>query len=584
MSLRSPIVTVLGHVDHGKSSILDAIRGSNIVATEAGAITQAIGASIIPLDIVKERCGILLKDKQFSIPGLLFIDTPGHAAFTNLRKRGGNLADIAVVVIDINEGFQPQTIETIEILRNYKTPFIIAANKMDLIPGYKKKAQFVLKDIEEQNPAWITEFETRMYTIVGKMHELFGMESERFDRIESFTKQIAIIPTSAPTNHGIAELLMVLTGLAQKFLEETLKLDVSGPGKGTVLEVKETIGFGATIDVILYDGTIKVNDTLVIGGVDQPLITKIRALLEPNPLMEMRDKKSKYRNIKEATAATGLRIAAPDLDKAIAGMPIRIAYNAAEAQQVGEELQAEVSEVMIATDDEGVIIKADTLGSLEAMNVLLKEKNIGIKRASVGPITKKDMAEANANFERDPITAAILGFNIPNEPSTENIKIITSNVIYRLIDELELWQAEMQRKQQAKELDNMIRPCKLEVLQNCIFRQSNPCVAGVEILAGEVRNGIPLMNKEGKLLTNIKSMERSKENVQTAKKGEQLALSLPNVIAGRQLFEHDILYSAMPEDHFREMKRLAKFLSKDEITVLKEIAEIKRKDNPLWGV
>jgi translation initiation factor 5B len=586
MALRSPIVSVLGHVDHGKSSILDAIRGSNIVATEAGAITQAIGASIIPLDIIKQRCGAMLAATKttLTIPGLLFIDTPGHAAFTNLRRRGGNLADIAVVVVDINEGFQPQTIETVEILRNYKTPFILAANKIDLIPGYRKRAELVLKDIAEQDPAWITEFETRMYRLVGQLHERFGMESERFDRVESFTKQIAIIPTSALSNHGISELLMVLTGLAQKYLEESLKLDVDGPGKGTILEVKETVGFGATIDVILYDGQVRVNDILVIGGVDNAIITKVRALLEPNPLQEMRDRKSKYRNIKEATAATGLRIAAPDLDRALAGMPVRVAQSPADVARIGEELQREVNEVLVATDEDGIIIKADTLGSLEAMGVLLREKGIRIKRASVGPIAKKDIADAQANAESDPLSAVILGFNIPSEESTETVRIITSNVIYSLMEEFEAWQEAERKAEQAKELDAMVRPCKVEVLQGCIFRQSNPCVAGVEVVAGELRTGTPLMNKDGRQLTVVKSMERNKESVAVARRGEQLAVSMPDVVAGRQLFEHDILYSAVPEEQFREIKRLAKYLTKDEVTALKEIAEIRRRDNPLWGV
>src|SRR5210317_242342 len=155
MSTRSPIVSVLGHVDHGKSSILDSIRGSNIVSGEAGAITQAIGASIIPLDVVKKKCGKLLDalNMKFSIPGLLFIDTPGHAAFTTLRKRGGSLADIAVVVVDINEGFKPQTIEAIEILRAAKTPFIIAANKVDKIGGFRKRdGQSILELITSQEP------------------------------------------------------------------------------------------------------------------------------------------------------------------------------------------------------------------------------------------------------------------------------------------------------------------------------------------------------------------------------------------------------------------------------------------------
>ena len=586
MAIRSPIVSVMGHVDHGKSSVLDAIRDTNILATEAGAITQAIGASIIPLDVIKRKCGTLMQAMkvQFTIPGLLFIDTPGHAAFTNLRKRGGNLADIAIVVIDINEGFRPQTIEAIEILRNYKTPFIIAANKVDLISGYKKKSDMILKDISEQDPAWITTFETKMYEIVGQMYERFQMQAERFDRIESFTKQIAIVPTSALNKHGISELLVVLTGLAQKFLEENLKLDVTGPGKGTVLEVKETQGFGATVDAILYDGVVKVNDTVVIGGMDAPVVTKIRALLEPLPLAEMRDKKSKYKSIKEAHAATGLKIAAPELDKVVAGMPLRIAPTPKDVERISAEIQSEVQEVLIQTDREGIVVKADTLGSLEALGVLLREKNIGVRKASVGAITKKDIIDAESNYDNDPLTAVILGFNIPKEASTDRVKIITSDVIYHIIEELERWQAEERKRQEAKELDNFIRPVKVEVLQNCIFRQSNPCVAGVEVLAGVLKPGVPLMNREGRNLTSVKTIERNKESVSQLLKGEQAALSLPNVIAGRQLFEHDVLYSAIPEDQFRQMKTLTKFLRGDEIQVLKEIAEIKRKEQPLWGI
>ncbi len=586
MAIRSPIVSVMGHVDHGKSSVLDAIRDTNILATEAGAITQAIGASIIPLDVIKRKTGSLLQamNLQFTIPGLLFIDTPGHAAFTNLRKRGGNLADIAVVVIDLNEGFRPQTIEAIEILRNYKTPFIIAANKIDVIGGYKKKSDLVLKDIEQQDPAWITAFETRMYEIVGQLYEKFNIQAERFDRIESFTKQVAIVPTSALHKHGISELLVVLTGLAQRFLEENLRLEASGPGKGTVLEVKETTGFGITIDVILYDGTIKVNDTIVIGGMDTAVIAKVRALLEPQPLAEMRDKKSKFKSIKEATAATGLKIAAPDLDKVVAGMPLRVAPTPKDAAAIAAEIQAEVEEVLVGTDKEGLVIKADTLGSLEALGVLLRDKQIPVRKASVGAITKKDIIDAESNWDNDPLTAVILGFNIPREQSTEKVRIITSDIIYRLIEEFEQWQEAERKKQQAKELDQYTRPCKVEVLQNCIFRQSNPCVAGIEVLAGTLKAGMPLMNKEGKQLTSVKSIERNKESVQTLLKGEQAALALPNVIAGRQLFEHDVLYSAIPEDDFRELKRLTKHMNKDELNIMKEIAEIKRKEQPLWGV
>ena len=586
MALRSPIVSVLGHVDHGKSSLLDAIRESNIVATEAGRITQAIGASIIPKETILKRCGALLKAMrlELTIPGLLFIDTPGHAAFTSLRKRGGALADIAVVCVDLREGFKPQTIEAVEILRAAKTPFVVAANKIDLIPGYRKRADAVLADIAAQDPAWITAFETRMYELVGQLHERFGMECERFDRVESFTKQIAIVPTSAIGRHGIAELLMVLAGLAQKFLEETLKLDVDGPGKGTVLEVKETIGFGATVDVILYDGQIRRNDTIVIGGIDEAVITKVRALLEPAPLQEMRDKKAKYQQLQEATAATGLRIAAPDLDKATAGMPLRVAPIGTDPAEIAAQLQAEVRASLVEPDPEGVIIKADTLGSLEALTVLLRERNIGVRKASIGAVSKRDLADAEANADADPLTAAIVGFNVGGEASTDRVQVITGNVIYEICDRFEAWQAQVRKRQQADELGTLTRPCKIEVLANCIFRQSNPCVAGVEVRAGTLVNGMPLMSRKGQSLTSVKGIQRNKESVTDAKLGEQVAISLPNVTAGRQVNERDILYSAMTEEQYRKLKTLTKFLTPDEVQALREIADIMRDENPLWGV
>jgi translation initiation factor 5B len=338
MAVRKLICSVVGHVDHGKSSILDRIRGTSVVAGEAGAITQAIGASIIPLPILKKVCGDLL-DKlgmKITIPGLLFIDTPGHAAFTNLRKRGGSLADIAV----------------------YKLEF----------------------------------------------------QAERFDRVSDYAKELAIVPVSAMTGDGIPELLMVIVGLAQKFLEKGLDIDTDGPAKGVILEVKESKGLGTTLDVILFDGTLKKNDTVVIGGLEKPIVAKVRALLEPAPLAEMMEKKTKFVQIPEAVAATGVKISAPGIDAAVAGMPIR-SCKPEEVEQVGKEIQEQVEEVVVETDQGGLILKADTLGSLEAMITMLRQKNFPIRRATIGDVSKKDILLAQSNKESDPFSACILGCN-----------------------------------------------------------------------------------------------------------------------------------------------------------------------------
>lgn len=583
--IRNPIVSVLGHVDHGKSSLLDAIRESDIVSTEAGGITQAIGASIIPLEIIEKKCkGLLSKTKiKFTLPGLLFIDTPGHAAFTTLRKRGGSIADIAIVVIDINEGFRPQTIEAIEILKSYKTPFVIAANKLDLVQNYKKKNEFIIRDIEEQDEEVRTLIETKIYKIVGEIYDRFHINSERFDRVEDYTKQVAIIPCSAITKIGIPELLMVITGLAQKYLENQLKIEVECFGKGTILEVKETKGLGTTIDVILYDGCIKVNDFIVIGGVDKPIVTKVRALLEPAPLSEMRDVKSRFIRVKEVSAATGVKIAAPGLENTVAGMPLKVSTEE-RLEEDKEEIMRIVKETKISVEKEGIIIKADTIGGLEALHKLLKEKNIPIRKAEIGPITKKDIVDAEAIYEKNPFYAVILGFNIPAEQSIEKVKIITAPIIYQIIEEFEKWQCELKEALASKEIENLVRPCKLELLPNCVFRQSNPAIIGVEVIAGVLKPNAPLMNKAGEAIAVVKTIQREKENVQKVVRGEQVAISLPGIIVDRHLCEEHFLLSDIPENDFRKLKELKRFLCGEEIELLKEIAAIKREKKPLWGV
>jgi translation initiation factor 5B len=582
-NLRQPIIGVLGHVDHGKTKVLDKIRGSATQIGESGGITQAIGASIIPLHVVQKICGSLLNNQKFTIPGLLFIDTPGHAAFTTLRKRGGSIADIAILVIDINEGFKPQTLESIEILKSAKTPFVIAANKIDLVPGYKQKEKLIIKNINSQDPFTNEQIETKLYEIVGKLSEL-GIESERFDRIEDYTKQIAICPVSAINGDGISELLMVIMGLAQKYLEQSLNLHVEGNAKGTVLEVKETTGLGKTMDVIIYDGVLKRNDNIIIGGIDKHIETRVKALLEPLPLKEMRDKKTKFKGVKEIIAATGVKISAPDIDNVIAGMPLQSYDNNKES--VIQEIQKEVTDVLIETTSSGIVIKADTLGSLEALTFLLKEKDIPVRRASIGIISKKDIIDAESNYDKDPLQAVILGFNVERDndvASNDKVKIITNDIIYKIIEELELWQIQQKDIMQAKALDELTRPCKFEFMINHTFRQNNPAIIGCDIIEGKLTTNTQVL-KEGNIVGKVKSIQLDKENKREVTKNNQVAVSIDGVTVGRQLKEGEMLYTFIPENDFRKIKKLSKYLSKGEIQVLKEVAEIMRKNNPIWGV
>lgn len=589
-NLRSPIVILLAHVDHGKTSILDSIRGSAVAAGEAGGITQAIGASIIPLETIKKMCGGFLEKMKIDLklPGLLFIDSPGHAAFSNIRKRGGNLADIAILVVDINEGLRPQTIESIEILKNYKTPFIVAANKIDLISGWKGTARETgtsfLASFASQSEQVKQVFETKLYELVGALHE-HGFESERFDRVSDYTKQLVIVPISAKTKEGLPELLMSLAGLTQKFMLSCLNCDTSGEAKGTIIEVKEAQGLGVCLDVILYDGSLKRGDTIVFGTMDEPKETKIRALLEPKPLSEMRDKKTKFNNVSTAFAATGVKISAPGLELACAGMPI-VSCKSTSVEDAKEEIRKEIAEVLIETGDEGIIVKADTLGSLEALIGILRDKNIPIRRADIGNVNKKDITSCQSTVEKDPMHSVILGFNVVDASGfpSEKAKIIANNVIYKLIEDFESWQEEVKKRLESAKLDAITMPCKIELLKGYLFRQNNPAVIGCEVLSGKLKVGMPLMNKNGERVTEVKSMQLEKESVSEAEKGKQIAVAFPNVTVGRQINEGDILFSYISEDDFKKLKELKAQLSKEDVEVIKEIAEIMRKENSLWGI
>jgi translation initiation factor 5B len=575
---------VLGHVDHGKSSILDAIRETNIIATEAGAITQAIGASLVPLDAIRKRCGPLLDQVKgdFDFPGLLFIDTPGHAAFTSLRKRGGAMADIAILVVDITEGFQPQTEEAVEILKQSGTPFIIAANKVDLVPGYERHEQYFMRDLKEQSTNVQQKIDTLLYELVGDLHEVVQMPAERFDRVDDYTKQVAIVPCSAVEGIGIPELLMVVTGVAQRYLGDRLKVDVDGPARGSILEVKEEQGMGTTLDVILYDGTLDVDDRIVIGGLHQPIVTKVRALLEPAPMSEMRDKKGKFRRVDHVSAATGVKIVAPGLDDALAGMPVWEIDRDEEA--VTEEVQRQVESVMIDTGEEGIIVKADSIGSLEALLQILREEEIPVAKASVGDVTKKDIAAAKSSREKNDLHGAILGFNVTSSVSPDMVKVITGDIIYRLVDALEDWQDEQQEAMEQAKLEHLNRPFKVQYMRGYTFRQNNPAVVGVQVMQGIMKVGSPLMTKDGTPVGMVKSIQLEQENISKSEAGQRVAISIPGVTTGRQIEEGDILYSGLSDDEFRKLKKLRDYLREDEIEVMKEIAEMKRKENPLWGV
>ncbi len=589
MKIRSPIVSVLGHVDHGKTTLLDFIRGSTIASKEAGGITQHIGATEIPIETIQNICGDFIGKLtiQKDIPGLFFIDTPGHEAFTSLRKRGGALADLAILIVDINEGFKPQTFEALNILKMYKTPFIIAANKIDRLFGWDSHENSSFSEsFSKQAKNVQLGLDKQIYELVGILHKE-GFQSERFDRITDFSSQISIIPISAKSGEGIVELLAMLLGLAQEYLTEQLKIEENSPAKGTVLEIKEETGLGVTIDTIIYDGILKKDDEIALMEVGDVLITKIRSILRPLPLEEMRDSKKKFKKVNEVVAAAGIKIVAPNLDNVISGSPLRVTH---EGDHVKEEILREIEDITIHTNDNGVMAKADTLGSLEALVNLLQSMDIPIRTAEIGDVSKRDVINASIVQQEDPSHGVIIAFNVKVHPTAQEelanseIKLFSGNVIYQITEEYDLWIKNKEKEQRQKWLDAIIKPGKIRIIPKLVFRQSKPAIAGIEVLSGTIKQGLPLMNNNGHVVGSIESMQDKGDNLPSISKGQKVAMAIKDAIIGKDVEEGDDLYIDIPEKHYKILEREFKDkLSEDEFETLNEILTIKRKVDPDWG-
>ncbi|MEA3229279.1 MAG: translation initiation factor IF-2 [archaeon] len=586
--IRQPIISVLAHVDHGKTTLLDYIRGSTVAAKEAGGITQHIGATEIPISQIKNICSSQIKDWHIKInfPGLLFIDTPGHEAFTLLRKRGGNLADIAILVIDVTEGFKPQTDEALTILKQYKTPFIIAANKIDKLSGWQIKKHACFKESYENQRDHIKEaLDTAIYKLIGQFYER-GFSVERFDRIEEFTKQVPIVPISAMHGEGIPELLTILSGMTQKYLEKKLEINPKGEGKGTVLEVKEVKGLGTTIDIILYDGIIRAGDTLVIGNPGGAQVTKVKALLKTKPMKEIMVEKQ-FSSVPEVVAASGLKISASNIENIIAGVPVRALHTISGLDTAKSEVNHEIENIEIETENEGVIIKTDTIGSLEAMVKVLSDLGVPIKKAKIGHVLRKEIMELKAVDKKHRI---VFAFNVNIMPEAEkeagdtDTKIFKNKVIYRLLEDYEEYQKHIEELKKLEIIKGVTRPGHIKQAIGYIFRQSKPAIAGFDVVEGTIMENTQLMKRDGTIIGKVHQLQENGKNVKECKIGSRVAISIDGAVIGRNLKEGDELFTVMSKKDYKILKKNIELISNNEKNALETIAEIMEKKDKFWNI
>jgi translation initiation factor 5B len=584
--LRQPILSLLGHVDHGKTTLLDRIAGSVRAAGEAGGITQHIGAVEIPQEAVLDICRGILPIEQFRVPGLLIVDTPGHRSFETMRRRGGALADLAVLVVDCREGVMPQTRESVQILKHEKTPFAVALTKIDLLPGWRRPSGPLplAQAIAKSGPEYAAALDARVYAVAESLLDL-GFSADRFDRVSDFTRNLGIVPVSAKSGVGVPELLGLLVGLAQRFLETELARSTER-AEATILERSEQKGLGPVAAIILYRGRLRVGDEFAFTGRSGPRESRVRGLYRPAPARRAHAAKGgRMRSEHEVRAAAGVYLSAPGVEEALPGGLLKVIHRPEDREEV-RALLAEETRPVTELAETGIQIAADTLGGLEALAFECREASIPIHGAEVGPVSRP-MILRSASV-RDPLHRAVLAFNVPVLPDAvppalaSSVKVLEGDVMYRLLEQYSTWKAERAQQLAEQRRDELAHPAKFTVLPGFVFRTSKPAIVGIKVLAGTLRPGVRLLRADGSELGVLKSLQKENEPVKEAEAGSELAASIDGAIVHRTLEEGDTVYVSLAESAVRTLRSLP--LSEPEKAVLEEVVKLRRvRSGPFWG-
>lgn len=510
-NLRSPICCILGHVDTGKTKLLDKIRQTNVQEGEAGGITQQIGATYFPVEAIKQKTAVINRDGkfEFKVPGLLVIDTPGHESFSNLRSRGSSLCNIAILVVDIMHGLEPQTLESMKLLRDRKTPFVVALNKIDRLYGWKKIDNNGFQEsLALQTKGVQNEFKNRLDQTKVAFAEQ-GFNAELFYENKSMARYVSLIPTSAHTGEGIPDMLKLIIQLTQERMVGSLMY--LSEVQATVLEVKQIEGFGMTIDVILSNGILREGDRILLCGTDGVIKTNVRALLTPERLKELR-LKSQYVHNKEVKAALGVKIVAPGLEKAIAGSRLLVAGPDDDEDDIEDELLNDLESLFsrVEKTGRGVSVQASTLGSLEALLDFLKDCKIPVANVQIGPVSKRDVMQCGVMLEKSPDYAVMLCFDVKVEREAaeyaeqNGIKIFTADIIYHLFDSFTKHMDELLEKKKEDSKMLAVFPCVLRPV--AVFNKTSPIVVGVDVIEGQLKMNTPIAVIKQNATTNLKEI------------------------------------------------------------------------------
>ena len=568
--LRAPIVCVLGHVDAGKTKILDKLRHSNVQLGEAGGITQQIGATFIPMENIQSHISKI--DERFHtktrIPGILLIDTPGHASFTNLRSRGSSLCDIAVLILNIDKGIEKQSVESLDLLRMRKTPFIIALNQIDRTYNWRRFDWSGFEDSyrkqkDQQKRLFDEKVEQNKMQFIKN-----NINAELYYKNTNMKEYVNMVPTSAITGEGLPDLLGLLVYLTDNYLirQITYKEEV----KCSILEVKVLETIGTTIDVVLVNGTIHVGDKIVIGGLLGPIKTVVKIILLPKPMKEMRVK-CEYERYDEISGAIGVKIFCPDLENALAGSPLYVYKTEEEAEHYCNEISKDFNSIVqkyLNKKGKGIMVQASTLGSLEAILTFLNEQKVEVAVVGVGNLNKKDVIKLQIKHAEDENVMkedlVILCFDNKVLPEAQKvadengIKIFVDDIIYHLFDKfIEFKNKSILERKKEKEKE-AIFPCSLKTVM--FINKKDPLIIGVSVTEGVLKIGTPIYCVEKNLpLGVVESIEREKKPINNVRPNDgdvaiRIKVADSSLAAGRHFDESSTYVSQITRNSINALK------------------------------
>jgi translation initiation factor 5B len=570
---KSPVVSFMGHVDAGKTSLMDCIRGTKIQQGEAGGITQSIGSSFVPIEHIREVTKNI-KGKfsvEHNIPGVLIVDTPGHSAFSSMRDRGSSLCDLAILVIDINKGIQPQTEESIKMLKEKNVPFVIAATKIDMIYGWKKTSEVNLRKVLKEQEESTTQVMQSMMEDLKYEFSKLDIDAVFYFNNKTPNKTYSIVPISTQTNEGLSDLLSLLVYISQNWMSK--KITYKDTLDATIMESILDTKLGWVLDVILSNGTLNVGDKITVTTQDGVKISSVRNILTPPQLTQDRTKVS-WTNNSSIKASQGIRIIGSNLENCIAGSSIfKIENNEFE---IIEKAKQEFDKFWksFEWDSKGVCLVAPTIGELDAAYNLLKLEQIPIAKGEISNFTKKVADRYFSLTEEEQLKENKIIFYFHSKPITGKqedeysslckdlgLTFLHNMVIYQLIDQYKETKKKFleERKKENSEKGKAIFPCELQILKDHVYMKggNDDLLFGIKVRAGRLLKGTPIISEKKVKLGKVTSIQKNHKEVTEAKLRDEVCIRIKNesnVSFGRQLASSDKLISELSRDSIDELK------------------------------